>query len=147
MGVRVVGVPRVCPLCGGVVDIRVGPVEWDVRGELVIVDGVEHGMCVSCGEAFFDQGTADLVHRRAVAQLKRSKGLLSGEEVKALRQKLGVTQAGLERLIGAGPKTVVRWENDTVFQNHTADTLLRVLDEYPEVAADLMARATRRETK
>lgn len=135
-----VNIPSVCPLCGGKVVRLAGPVEWDVRGELVVIDGVEHGMCEVCGESFFDPDTADRLHRSAVAKLKRAKGLLPGGEVKALRESLGLSQAAFERLIGAGPKTVVRWENDSVFQNRTADTLLRVLRDYPVVAADLMAK-------
>ena len=118
----------------------VGPVEWGVRGELVVVDDVEHGMCAVCGESFFDPEVADRLHRSAVAKLKRARGLLPGCEIKALRESLGLSQAAFECLIGAGPKTVVRWENDSVFQNKTADTLLRVLRDYPAVAADLMAK-------
>lgn len=97
-------------------------------------------MCAVCGESFFDPEVADRLHRSAVVKLKRARGLLPGSEIKALRESLGLSQAAFERLIGAGPKTVVRWENDTVFQNKTADTLLRVLRDYPVVAADLMAK-------
>ena len=138
-----VAIPNTCPICGGSVSVCVGPIEWDVRGESVVIDGVKHGMCDTCGEAFFAPDVADGVHRKAVAKLKESKGLLSGSEIKAIREKLGLSQAGFERLIGAGPKTVVRWENDTVFQNKTADTLLRVLRDYPNVAADMMSRSVR----
>ncbi len=59
------------------------------------------------------------------------------DAIVALREKYGLTQAGLERLIGAGEKTVVRWERGTVAQNQTADTLLRVLDAHPDVVAQL----------
>ena len=37
-------------------------------------------------------------------------------------------------------KTVVRWENSSVFQNRTADTLMRVIRNFPEVAERLMER-------
>lgn len=83
------------------------------------------------------------MHKRAVVQHKREQGLLSGAEVKAIREGLGMSQARFERMIGAGPKTVVRWENDSVFQNRTADTLLRVLRDYPQVAADLANKSLR----
>ena len=80
------------------------------------------------------------IHRRAVDQYKRDNGLLSGDEVRELRQALGLSQAKFEKLIGAGPKTVVRWERGSVFQNRTADTLMRVVRDFPEVAAYLMKR-------
>ncbi|HYH79277.1 MAG TPA: hypothetical protein VEX86_05755, partial [Longimicrobium sp.] len=39
----------------------------------------------------------------------------------------------------SGEKTVVRWERGTTAQNATADTLLRVLRDHPEVVARLAA--------
>ncbi|HEU4880832.1 MAG TPA: hypothetical protein VFT45_01265, partial [Longimicrobium sp.] len=38
-------------------------------------------------------------------------------------------------------KTVVRWERGTVAQNKTADTLLRVLLEHPEVVVSLKRKS------
>ena len=67
-------------------------------------------------------------------------GPLSGDEVRELRQTLGLPQAKFEKLIGAGPKTVARWENGSVFQNRTADTPMRVVRDFPEVAAYLTKR-------
>lgn len=86
------------------------------------------------------------IHRRAVDQYKRDNGLLSGDEVRELRQSLGLSQAKFEKLIGAGPKTVVRWERGSVFQNRTADTLMRVVRDFPEVAAHLMKRVDEPQT-
>lgn len=130
-----------CVECGAVLEWTVGPVEWEVKGEQIVVDDVEHGICTECGEVYFADGVASCVHRRAVDAYKEAHGLLSGEEIRALRQRLGLSQARFEHLIGAGPKTVVRWENGTVFQNRTADMLMRVLRDYPQVANDLLRRA------
>lgn len=132
-----------CPLCGGKIEERCGPVETEIRNEIIVVDNVHHGMCLQCGETFFHGDAASDMHKRAVVQHKREQGLLSGAEVKAIREGLGMSQARFERMIGAGPKTVVRWENDSVFQNRTADTLLRVLRDYPQVAADLANKSLR----
>ena len=48
-----------------------------------------------------------------------------------------LSQASLEKLIRSGEKTVVRWERGRVAQNATADTLLRILRDHPEVVAKL----------
>lgn len=48
-----------------------------------------------------------------------------------------LSQAEFERLLGTGPKTVVRWERSTVTQSSTADTLMRVLMKHPEALYDL----------
>jgi HTH-type transcriptional regulator/antitoxin MqsA len=93
--------------------------------------------CTVCGETFYLSGMMDDSLRRATAVIRAEDGLLAPDEIVGLRKKYGLTQADLERLIGAGPKTVVRWERGTVAQNRTADTLLRVLLEHPEVVAGL----------
>ena len=138
MGICVVVKNERCVVCGASVNWICGPVEWSVKDERIVVDAVEHGICTQCGETYFDCDMADDIHRRAVDAYKSEHGLLSGSEIKTLRQGLGLSQAQFEKLIGAGPKTVIRWENGSVFQNKTADTLLRILRDYPQVAEDLM---------
>lgn len=93
--------------------------------------------CDRCKEEFYDGEMASETSRRMAAAIRAEDGLLGPDEIVALRKKYALTQAQLERLIGAGPKTVVRWERGTVSQNKTADTLLRVLLEHPEVVASL----------
>lgn len=127
-----------CVECGGPIEHMRGPVEWDVKGESITVPDVEHGMCEACGEVYFADGASRSVHRWAVDAYKNKHGLLSGQEVREIRTSLGLSQAKFEQLIGAGPKTVVRWENGSVFQNRTADTLMRVLRAHPDIAVELM---------
>ena len=93
--------------------------------------------CGTCGEAFYVGTMAAETSRRVGAAIRAEDGLLAPDEIIGLRKKYGLTQAQLERLIGAGEKTVVRWERGTVAQNKTADTLLRVLLDHPEVVAAL----------
>ena len=127
-----------CVECGGRVEKLRGPVEWDVRGRCVTVPDVPHGICQQCGEAYFADGISSEVHRKAVDLVKEEEGLLTGAEIRAIRLSLGLSQARFEKVLGAGPKTVVRWENGTVFQNRTADTLMRVIRDYPQVAQSLV---------
>ena len=93
--------------------------------------------CDRCGETFYLGGMMNESLRRMTIVIRAEDGLLAPDEIVELRRKYGLTQAQLERLIGAGAKTVVRWERGTVAQNKTADTLLRVLRDHPEVVADL----------
>lgn len=125
-----------CYLCNNVAD-RVEErrkVKWGTR--TVVIDD-EFYRCSSCGEAFYDGFMAQEHNRRTAAAIRAEDGLLQPEEVRAIRSGYGLSQAGLEKLIGSGEKTVVRWENGTVAQNATADTLLRVLRNHPEVVARL----------
>ncbi|BAK44191.1 type II TA system antitoxin MqsA family protein [Eggerthella sp. YY7918] len=127
-----------CVECGAAINWIVGPIEWNVKGERITVDKVEHGICSVCGEIYFADGVSSDVQHRAVEVYKAAHGLLTGAEIRAIRQRLGLSQARFEHLIGAGPKTVVRWENGTVFQNRTADMLMRIIRDYPAVAQDLL---------
>jgi HTH-type transcriptional regulator/antitoxin MqsA len=108
--------------------------QWGTRR--VLIDD-EFYRCSSCGETFYDGFMAQEHERRAAAAIRAEDGLLQPDEVRAIRAAYGLTQAGLETLIGSGEKTVVRWENGSVAQNATADTLLRVLRDHPAVVARL----------
>jgi hypothetical protein len=64
--------------------------------------------------------------------LRVHEGLLSPAQITAIRETLGLSQADLEKALGIGPKTVVRWEKGTVRQSRAADRLLRILAAHPE---------------
>src|ERR1700750_2378751 len=93
--------------------------------------------CSSCGEQFYDGFMAQEHDRRAAAAIRAEDGLLQPDEIRLIRMRYGLSQAGLETLIGSGEKTVVRWERGSVAQSASADTLLRVLRDHPEVVARL----------
>jgi len=125
-----------CYLCNNVADRIVERREtvWGTRK--VMVDD-EFYRCTSCGEEFYDGFMAQEHNRRTAAAIRAEDGLLQPDEVRLVRMRYGLSQAGLETLIGSGEKTVVRWEKGTVAQNATADTLLRVLRDHPQVVAKL----------
>jgi HTH-type transcriptional regulator/antitoxin MqsA len=125
-----------CYLCGGdsprVREVRAVPI-----GTRTAVIEDDFYRCPTCDEIVYLGGMMDTSLRRAAAVVRAEDGLLAPDDIIALREKYGLSQAALERLIGAGEKTVVRWERGTVAQNKTADTLLRVLTDYPDVVAHL----------
>jgi HTH-type transcriptional regulator/antitoxin MqsA len=109
-------------------EVLIGQRAVTVEGELM--------RCPGCGETFFLPEQADELQRRAADQIRREDGLLTAGEVKAFRERLRLSQAEFEQLLGTGPKTVVRWERGTVTQSSTADTLMRVLMKYPDALHD-----------
>ena len=125
-----------CPMCGGPSALVEEPQTTNWAGRRVTYPDRFY-RCSRCEETFYDRGMLSESHRRMAAVIRAEDGLLAPDEIVGLRKKYGLTQAQLERLIGAGPKTVVRWERGTVAQNRTADTLLRVLRDHPQVVADL----------
>ncbi|GAV31941.1 MAG: type II toxin-antitoxin system MqsA family antitoxin [Coriobacteriia bacterium] len=133
--------PKKCAECGGEVVLSTAPIEIEVRGELVRVPGIEHAVCASCGEEYLSLDAAELLQKEAVRRVRTTRGLLTPEEIRSLRHSLALSQADLEKLLGVGPKTVVRWEKGTVFQSATADRLMRLIAAHPELVAELRSGA------
>ncbi|MFL5540165.1 MAG: type II TA system antitoxin MqsA family protein [Longimicrobiaceae bacterium] len=131
--------PETCYLCGSPAPLVTGARET-VMGSRPITFEDEYYQCSNCGEKFYVGAMADESFRRAAAAVRKEDGLLVPDEIREIRARYGLSQANLEKLIGSGEKTVVRWERGTVAQNATADTLLRVLRDHPEVVAKLAER-------
>lgn len=125
-----------CYLCDSEARLVTERREVDVGHRKVMIDDTFY-RCVNCEETFYAGNMADESFRRSAAAVRREDGLLEPDEIRAVRARYGLSQAGLETLIGAGEKTVVRWERGTVAQNATADTLLRVLRDHPAAVAKL----------
>ncbi len=88
--------------------------------------------CSACGEAWYTHEQAMASSRARAAVLRKHAGLLTPDDIRALRDRFGLSQAQLETVLGTGPKTVVRWEKGTVCQSRAADRLLRLLAATPE---------------
>src|SRR5215218_9483072 len=125
-----------CYLCESEARLVTEPREFREGDQTVVIDDTFY-RCDNCGETFYDGTMAEESFRRAAAAARVQEGFLAPHEIRELRAMYGLTQANLERLINSGEKTVVRWERGSVAQNATADTLLRVLRDHPEVVARL----------
>jgi len=119
-----------CPLCGGPITAFRGTTEVAIGTRRVTVCDA-HERCETCGEGFYAPGQLERLEREAAATIRASEGLLTPDEIRAIRERLGLSQAAFEELLGVGAKTVVRWERGTVFQNRTTDTLIRAVDAVP----------------
>lgn len=135
-----------CPVCSGTTlnPVRVSRhVEADDGSRLRYAE--ELTRCGACGERFYTHEQALASSRIRAGVLRRHERLLTPSEIRKLRARLKLSQADLERLLGLGAKTVVRWERGTVCQSRAVDTLLRLLDHYgPGVLAVLSRERNRR---
>lgn len=127
---------HVCHACEGMADqvrevrpIRVGARSVRVADEFL--------RCQDCNEEFYLPGQMDATLRRASDAIRQEENLLLPDEIRRIREALGLSQAEFETLLGVGPKTVVRWEKGTVFQNRATDSLLRLIGEDRENAERL----------
>jgi putative zinc finger/helix-turn-helix YgiT family protein len=84
--------------------------------------------CGACEEEFYTPEQLALSEERAIRTAHERHGLMLPEEIRALRERLRLTQFAFEDLLGVGRNTVVRWENAQVWPNAATNALLRLLD-------------------
>lgn len=82
----------------------------------------------------------DAALRRIGDETCRQLGLLTPAEIRAGREKLGLTQQQLQELLGLGGNSLSRWEKGRVYQSRSMDTLLRLVLEVPDVLIRLRQR-------
>lgn len=93
----------------------------------LIINDDTFSQCTSCNERFYTGAQARELDRKVLRAYRDSQHLLNGNEIKALRTALFLSQAQFEEALGLGPKTVVRWENDTQVQSKALDNVLRLI--------------------
>ena len=59
----------------------------------------------------------------------RYMGLLTGSDIRTLRERLKLSQGELSELLGCGDKSLSRWENGHGYPSQLVNTILRALDE------------------
>lgn len=129
----------ICPECGGAVSRGQHSIDMHIGRRTVSITGSFERCNGDCQEVYFAPGEMDATMKRASEAIRVEEGLLLPDEIKAFRKRVGLTQPQMEDLIGAGPKTVVRWEKGTVIQNGATDTLLRLLRDVPEALRHQLA--------
>ena len=120
-----------CPTCGTSMEQSNAELPFVVNGEKVTVPGVPHLACPSCGEVVLRYEESKLLRGRAVDACRRSHDLLGAEEIRALRERLGLTQARFAALLKLGLNTVSRWESGRNVQSAAMDLLLKLVRDVP----------------
>lgn len=132
-----------CPLCG-----KTHEVEERKRFATLIVKGEE----VTYEERFYFCANADedenefetgsmtntnLLNARNAYRVKR--GLLTSDEIVAIRENYGLSQVDLARLLGWGEATISRYESKAI-QDEAYDTMLRLIKENPLIALEFLKK-------
>jgi putative zinc finger/helix-turn-helix YgiT family protein len=122
-------IEKTCPICGkGILKALSGEFKAtfednDGKRRDLLVPNITYEKCDSCGEELLDQDAS-----KRISQAQRAAmGLLSADQIRAIRQKLGRTQRKMSELLGIGEKTYCRWESGTHFQSEAFDRYLRLL--------------------
>lgn len=91
----------------------------------------EYFYCSRADEIYADEGMISVNDIAMKNAYRKVSGLLTTDEIIAIRGKYGISQSDLCLLLGWGGKTVTRYESHQV-QDNAHDTILRKLDADPE---------------
>lgn len=121
-----------CPICEkGRLKKEVVSESFEYKGKTIVIPNYIKYRCDACGEAIVDNNTMQK-SGKVLKEFKREvDGLLTAEQIKAIRLKLGLTQEDLAEIVGGGAKSLARYESGKVCQSRGMDNLLRILDAYP----------------
>jgi len=120
-----------CPACGTTMRERKGRLKLAVNGEEIAVPDVTHLRCSRCREVVLRFGDARRLRQRALEIYREKYGLLSAEEIRSIRERFGLTQASLARLLRLGGNTISRWEAGRNVQTGVMDMVLRMIRDLP----------------
>ncbi len=120
-----------CPACGTSIVEKRSALRLPVNGEEITVPSTLHLSCPKCGEVVLRFQDAKRLHEDAIAIYRKKHGLLSADQIRAIRERFNLTQADLARLLRLGANTVTRWESGRNVQTAAMDMLLRLIRDLP----------------
>ena len=132
-----------CPLCD-----KTHEVEERKRFETIILKGEEvtyeerFYFCANADtdENEFETGSmtnANLLNARNAYRVNH--GLLTSDEIVAIRENYGLSQVDLARLLGWGEATISRYESKAI-QDEAYDTMLRLIKDNPLIALEFLKK-------
>jgi HTH-type transcriptional regulator/antitoxin MqsA len=129
----------VCPETGAPMHGGVRPLTLEYKGATITFD--MPGWYSDASSEAIHTGEDMKVSDRALNRLKAgAEGLLSSEEIKRIRHKLGLTQEQAGELIGGGPRAFQKYEADDLLPSRAVSSALVLLDRDPGGLSVLHAR-------
>jgi HTH-type transcriptional regulator/antitoxin MqsA len=133
---------NICPVCAeghlnGKIESRL--LEHNRVGEEVA--GFKYSVCDFCGTVVTNSDQSKANKRIVLAFRKRIDGLLSGGDVRRIRNHFGLNQRNAAKIFGGGAVAFSKYENDDVAQSASMDKLLRVAFAVPEAYRWLYSNA------
>ena len=85
--------------------------------------------CKACGELAFSNSVDDQILQALRTHLR----LLAPEQIRSMRESLGLKSKELAEKLGVAAETICRWERGGVIQSRAMDNLLRIYFAVPKV--------------
>lgn len=127
-----------CSLCGeGHITPRTENTVTEYRGQQGTVT-LHYAECDACGSEIVGDAESRANKRTVLGFKKTVDGLLTGEEIRAIRDKYRLTQTQAAQLFGGGPVAFSKYENDDVSHSEAMDNLLRLVRRSEEAFWELV---------
>jgi putative zinc finger/helix-turn-helix YgiT family protein len=120
-----------CPECGVPMKEKRAKLKLPVNGEEITVPDATHLSCPKCHEVVLRFDDARRLRQRALEIYRAKYGLLTADEIRSIRERYGLTQAEIARLLRLGGNTISRWEAGRNVQTASMDMLLRMIRDVP----------------
>jgi len=132
-----------CPNCEEYTEItvRVEKEVYNVRGEPTEIEA-EVTTCQKCGSKIFDEERDSRNLEKAYSQYREKHNLLSPDKIRTIRERYGLSQRALSRLLGWGDITVHRYENGAI-QDNAHDNTLHLIEDPQDMQKLLKANRNR----
>jgi putative zinc finger/helix-turn-helix YgiT family protein len=102
-----------------------------LNGENVSVPSALHLGCPKCGEIVLRFEDARRLQQDAIAIYRKKHGLLSASQIRAIRERFGLTQGEFGRLLHLGANTISPWESGRNVQTEAMEMLRRLIRDLP----------------
>ena len=118
-----------CPNCEEYTDATLGVEKevYNVRGEPIEIEA-EVVICQKCGTKVFNEERDSQNLEKAYSHYRKKHNLLSPDQIRAIREKYGLSQRALSRLLGWGEITIHRYENGAI-QDNVHDSTLHLIED------------------
>ena len=107
------------------------------KGQKFSLSDTEYSVCRECGFDVVLPQQKRQNEARVRDEHRRIDGLLNGQQIKAIRKRLGLSQAKAARLMGGGVNAFSKYERGEVTQSVAMNQLLLLLDAVPEALSTL----------
>lgn len=124
-----------CPVCDvGTLTSHQEAMTFEYKGHKTTFEATLVFTCSNCHESFLDPHNERERQQRLTDERRRVDGLLTSQEIKAIRQQFHMTQTEFAKMLRVSEKTFARYETGQATQGYAMDDLLRILRDFPETS-------------
>lgn len=134
-----------CPNCEKGALVAISYVHgMEFRGSRLLVENFGAMECSNCHlksmtteQIRANQKLVANAKKAIIERIRGEESLLSGDDIRRIREKLGLTQIGAAEIFGGGPTAFSKYERNEVVQSRTIDRFLRLAEMCPEIVRTL----------